>query len=132
MSTRSAIENTLYRYAWSYDMDEMDGMGACFTEDAEVVFSTGLEVGRDAVVGELQRRRSQVVPGTVPWHVITNVFIREETAEEAVVASWYTFVVQDTEGTAILRSIGYYDDVFVNEGDAWRVKRRRVLDAGVR
>ena len=60
---RSGIENTLYRYAWTYDMDELDGIAECFTIDAEVQFrDTGLKVGRDAVadVG-LEGRRHLLV-----------------------------------------------------------------------
>jgi hypothetical protein len=131
MNPRSEIENTLYRYAFAYDMQGAEGIGACFTEHAEVVFSTELKVGRAAVVAELERRRGRYPEGAIPWHVITNVFIREQREREAVVASFFTFVLQSPGGEPALTSIGWYDDVFVDDGDAWRVSRRRVLGAGV-
>ena len=128
MESRSQIENTLYRYAWMYDMDELPGIGLCFTADATVEFSTGAQVGRAAVEAELVRRRDAYRPSASrPWHVITNVFVRRETAHEAEVASFYTFLVKPTEGRPVLQGIGYYDDLFVEDGDAWRVRARRVV-----
>jgi hypothetical protein len=130
--SRDCIENTLYRYAWSYDMNELDDLGRCFMPDAEVEFSTGLKLGREAVVDELRRRRGLYPEGAVPWHVITNVLLRERRGEEVVVASFFTFTLQPAGGEPKLTSIGWYDDVFAADGDGWRVRRRRVLRAGER
>jgi hypothetical protein len=125
---RAGIENTLSRYAWTYDMDELDGIGECFTTDAEVEFrDSGLKVGRDAVVAEMRRRHDKYVEGSVPWHVISNVFIPDDTAEEPVVRSWWTFFVEAPDGTQTFRGMGWYDDVFALEDGAWRIKRRRVM-----
>src|ERR1700754_1568862 len=104
---RSEIENTLYRYAFAYDMEEARDIGMCFTEDAECVFwGTGLKVGRADVAKELERRRGGYPEGGVPWHVITNIFIREQRETEAVVASFYTFVVHTPDEKPLLRSVG--------------------------
>jgi 3-phenylpropionate/cinnamic acid dioxygenase small subunit len=125
---RSEIENTLYRYAWAYDMNELNGIAECFTTDAEVEFrDSGLKTGRDAVAAEMQRRREKYAHGSIPWHVISNVFITNVTATEATVRSWYTFFVQEPSGTQRFASVGWYDDVFALEDGAWRIKRRRVL-----
>jgi hypothetical protein len=130
MNARSEIENTLYRYAWTYDLDNARGIGECFTEDAECEFSTGWRSGRAAIVEELERRRGLYPEGAVPWHVISNVFIRAQREREADVASFYTFVLQVPGGEPVLRNFGYYEDLFADDGDAWRVKRRRVVGAG--
>lgn len=125
---RSSIENTLYRYAWTYDMNELDGIAECFTSDAEVNFrDSGLKVGRDAVATEMRRRRGKYADGTIPWHVITNVYITDATDHEATVRSWYTFFLQSPEGEQKFSHVGYYDDVFAPEDGAWRIKRRRIL-----
>jgi hypothetical protein len=125
---RSQIENTLYRYAWAYDMDELEAMGGCFTAHARVEFrDTGLIVGRDAVVTEMRRRREKYDDGSTPWHVITNVYITDETADQARVRSWFTFFVQAPDGAQRFVNIGWYDDLFVNEDTAWRIQRRRIL-----
>ena len=126
--TRSGIENTLYRYAWTYDRGELDGIAECFTTDAEVEFrDSGVKIGRAAVAAEMRRRREKYDDGSIPWHVITNVYITDETEVEATVRSWYTFFVQAPDGTQRFTSVGWYDDVFALEDGAWRVKRRRVL-----
>ena len=132
LNTRSEIENTLYRYAWAYDMDELDEIAKCYVEKVEVEFGDiGLKVGKQAVVAAMKWRRDLHRPkGTLPWHVISNVFITEETDQEAKVKSFYTFFVKEPDGTASFRSMGYYDDIFANDGDAWRIKRRRVMQLG--
>jgi hypothetical protein len=130
MGARSAIENTLYRYAWTYDMDELSGIGECFTEDAEVQFGNSLQIGRADVVAEMIRRREKYRPtGALPWHAITNVFIRRETPTEAEVVSFFTFCIKTPGSPPVLTSVGHYDDLFVDDGDAWRVKRRQVVSA---
>jgi 3-phenylpropionate/cinnamic acid dioxygenase small subunit len=125
---RSSIENTLYRYAWTYDMDELDGIAECFTTDAQVEFrDTGLKVGRDAVAAEMRRRRGKYDDGSIPWHVISNIYITDATSTEAKVRSWYTFFVQAPDGAQRFSGVGWYDDTFALQDGEWRVKRRRVL-----
>jgi hypothetical protein len=133
VNVRSEIENTLYKYAWCYDMDAVEQIGDCFTQDAEVLFrDTGLRVGRAAVTEEMVRRRQLYERDDTPWHVISNVLITDETETEATVKSFYTFFSKPKGGAPVLRSIGWYDDVFANEGGRWRVRQRRVLSAGDR
>ena len=127
--TRSGIENTLARYSWSYDMNEFDAIGECFTRDAEVDFGPNdvVRSGRGNVVAELRSHRVEHTGDDIPWHVITNVYITDETTERATVRSWWTFFVQSTDGSQAFRKVGWYDDVFVLEDGAWRIKHRRVL-----
>jgi 3-phenylpropionate/cinnamic acid dioxygenase small subunit len=114
-------------------MDELDRMGECFADDAEVSFGTGVQVGRAAVVQELTRRRDRYRPeNQIPWHVITNVLIEDQTEREAIVKSFFTFFVKPANGQATFSSIGYYDDTFAYDGGAWRISRRRVMTAGER
>jgi 3-phenylpropionate/cinnamic acid dioxygenase small subunit len=125
---RASIENTLYRYAWTYDMNELEGIAECFASDAEVEFrDSGLKTGRDEVAGEMRRRRGKYADGSIPWHVISNVFITEATGERARVRSWYTFFICPPDGGQRLASVGWYDDVFALEDGVWRIWRRRVL-----
>jgi hypothetical protein len=133
VNVRSEIENTLYKYAWCYDMDEAAQIGDCFTEDAEVLFrDTGLKLGRAAVTEEMVRRRQLYERDEAPWHVISNVLITDETDTGATVKSFYTFFIKPKGGAPVLRSIGWYDDVFATEGGRWQVRTRRVLSAGDR
>ncbi len=131
---RTMIANTLSRYAWAYDWDELEMIGGCFCRDAEVIFNTGVRNGRDDVVAEMELRRSVYRPkGDTPWHVISNVFVRPVSATEATVASWYSFGVRPREGQMTeFQSFGWYDDLFVLEEGDWRVLKRRILRAGDR
>jgi hypothetical protein len=124
---RSSIENTLYRYAWTYDMNELEDIGECFTTDAEVTFiDSGLKVGREAVAAEMKRRHGKYPEGTIPFHVITNVYITDVTEQQARVRSWYTFFIEGPDGDSAYSNCGWYDDVFAPEDGQWRVKRRHI------
>ena len=131
---RTMISNTLCRYAWAYDFDELDMIGGCFAREAEVLFTTGLKTGRAEIVAELARRRAVYRPrGETPWHISTNVFVRPVSASKAVVASWFSFGVRKPgEEPMELSSFGWYDDVFVLEDGDWRVLTRRILRPGER
>jgi 3-phenylpropionate/cinnamic acid dioxygenase small subunit len=132
MSARSGIENTLYRYAWAFDMDHLDEIWQCYTKDVEVTFEE-LKVGREAVVAEMRRRRDKYREDDItPWHVITNVFITNETETTADVASWFTQYTRTKEDLGTFNVIGWYHDRFKVDDGVWRIHRRRVLLAGDR
>ncbi len=133
LSARPQLENVLARYAWTFDMDELDQIGDCFSEDAEVLFAAGLRMGREAVVEQLEHLRQRYrAEGVIPWHVITNLYIRDESPEEVAATSFWTVFGRPPSGAATLGGTGYYEDVFAREGEAWRIRRRRVLRAGER
>ena len=131
MTARPHIENTLYRFGWMFAMSETEGLGACFTADAEVDFEgKGTTTGRDAVVAELTRRRSKYGPqGTMMWHLLTNVFIVDESDAEASVRTFFTAFVSGGNPPPTVQSIGYYDDLFALDDGMWRIRRRRVVRA---
>jgi SnoaL-like domain len=126
--TRSGIENTLYRYAWCYDMNELDEIGECFTTDSEVEFrDSGLKVGRADVAAEMRRRREKYSDGSIPWHVISNIYVTDAPEGGQRARSWYTFFIQAADGPQRFVSVGWYDDEFRLEDGLWRVHRRRIL-----
>jgi hypothetical protein len=132
-SQRAMIENMLMRYAWAYDMDELELLGGCFANEAEVLFSNGLQIGRSAVVAELERRRAKYRPmGQTPWHVITNVFVRPKAPGETRVSSWWGFGMKEPNGSMQLSNFGWYDDRFIDQDGEWRIANRRVLSVGQR
>lgn len=128
MSARNDIENTLYRYALLYDVDELDDIGSCFAVDAVVEFNPGNASGRAAVAEEMERRRAKYRPQrSIPWHVISNVLIENETETHADVTAFYTFFVKAPDEAPAPAAIGYYDDRFVREDGCWRIEARRVV-----
>lgn len=124
---RTMIENTLCRYAWAFDMANIDLLEGCFTHAAEVQFQDGFRSGRSAVLAELARRRDAYAAEQTPWHLITNVYVRPESPTRARVASWFSFGAMQRDKPAALTSFGWYDDIFVLEEDDWRIAHRRVL-----
>jgi hypothetical protein len=127
---RESIENAYARYGWTFDVGDIEGIALVFTQDAEVEFGEGVGVkaGRPAIVEELRRRRATYeAREELPWHVITNVFVQEQGEREAVVKAFFTLVTSGPANGVAASSVGYYDDVFVDDGDAWRVRRRRVV-----
>jgi hypothetical protein len=128
LSARSNIENTLYRYTWAFDLDELDLLDECFTPDAEVDFEGDLKVGRPAVIAELRQRREKYRrDGATPWHSVTNLFITDETADRVAAKAFWHFFMRTSDGTYAFLMFGFYDDIFVRDGDVWRIESRRVL-----
>lgn len=124
---RAMIENALCRYAWAFDMADIDLLEGCFTLAAEVQFQDGFRSGRAAVLAELARRRDAYAAEQTPWHLITNIYVRPESTARARVASWYSFGAMQRDKPAALTSFGWYDDLFALEDDDWRIAHRRVL-----
>jgi hypothetical protein len=127
-SVRSGIENTLALYAWAYDMDELERMDDCFTDDAEVWFGPERCVARSELIAEFDRlRAARRARGMLPLHVMSNLYISECTADHAVARSCFTVLERPTLGGAVaVSSMGYYDDRFRLENGVWRVSHRRV------
>jgi hypothetical protein len=130
-SRRAGIENTLYLYAWAFDMDEIPRLGECFTARAAVDFPDGPRVGRDAIVVELGARRRRYAPNAErPWHVISNVLIEDVDRAVRARSFFTTSVSRRGDDVPVPRAVGYYDDVFVLDSGRWRIDRRRVVSAG--
>ena len=127
-SARAGIENTLYRYAWAYDMNLLDELDEVFTQDAECEYmDVGLKSGHREVVAEQKARHGKYADGTIPWHVISNIYITDETDTTATVRSWWTFFVQAADGSQRFAGAGWYDDRFKLEDGVWRIWKRRIL-----
>jgi uncharacterized protein (TIGR02246 family) len=123
---RDAIETLLYRYARALDELDLDAVTALFTVDGELVTGAGTARGRD----EIRAYYAGVRQGHVEQrqrlrHVTTNVLIEAPAPSEAAVHSFFTVVVTEPGGVSI-RWAGTYTDLVVDEGDAWRFRRRRI------
>ncbi|RFU19135.1 nuclear transport factor 2 family protein [Geodermatophilus marinus] len=130
MSARGAIENVLNRYSIAYDENDMTEMADTFADGAVLSMRIAggdligpfegkeavMKLMTDSLAGQTDQRR----------HVTTNVVLRKETEDSAVVSSYLTLIsVQD--GTATLLSTARYEDELVREGDgAWRFTKRHI------
>jgi hypothetical protein len=127
MDARGEIENTLFRWTWYFDMQQIDKIGECFSEDAEYEFDTGdIKVGREAIVEELRRRRARY-GDSAPRHVNTNVFVAEQSDSEATVKSFVMAIASRGESDRqIIRPMSIWHDEFVNVNGAWLIRKRSV------
>jgi hypothetical protein len=132
VSARDEIEDQHARYAWAFDMDELGEIGDCFVADAEVEFGNGaVAVGRDAIVAALEQRRAAFRERAVaPWHVMSNLLLREARPDRIEATCFYTFFTKPADRAPQPEAIGYYEDRFVAEVGAWRLQRRRIVSGG--
>ena len=129
MSARGAIENVLNRYSIAYDDNDMAEMADTFTDDAVLTMRIAdgdligpfegkeavMKLMTDSLASQSDQRR----------HVTTNMVVRKETDDSAVVSSYLT-LVQVKDGAAKVLSTARYDDELRREGDAWRFTRRHI------
>ncbi|RBY83659.1 nuclear transport factor 2 family protein [Geodermatophilus sp. TF02-6] len=130
MSARGAIENVLNRYSIAYDDNDMTEMADTFTDDAVL----SMRIADGDLIGPFEGKEAVMKLMTDSLasqddqrrHVTTNVVIRKETDDSAVVSSYLT-LIQVKDGKANLLSTARYDDELRREDDgAWRFTRRHI------
>jgi SnoaL-like domain len=126
LEDRAAIEDQMYRYARATDWLDTD----VFVNDC--VFASphsGDVVGVDAVVDWMNRALGQF---EATQHLIGNVWITFSglTAADAVsyVRAWHRY--RDTSKPDMVLWGEYHDHWLLVDG-TWRIKQRRVLEAGI-
>lgn len=125
MGARAQIEETMYRYAYGFDVDDIDLMVSAFSEDAELVTSRGNHRGRATLRDFYQARRdNRTAAGEQTRHVVTNLRIELESEDRARASSYYTLTVTGPDRTVVLGSVGTYDDELTRDGDGWLITRR--------
>ena len=126
MSSRTDIENTLYRCARGFDEDDIGLMADCFTHDAVLVSSDGTTAGREAIRAAMRARQVfRFDQGQRPRHVLSNVEVEQESETAAGVRSYFTLLIMTPAG-ATIASRGTYVDTLVKESGQWRISRRQV------
>jgi uncharacterized protein (TIGR02246 family) len=130
MSARGAIENVLNRYSIAYDDNDMAEMADTFAEDAVLSMRIAdgdligpfegktavMKLMTDSLASQTDQRR----------HVTTNIVVRKETDDSAVVSSYLT-LISVKDGAATVLSTARYEDELRREGDgAWRFTKRHI------
>ena len=129
MSARGALENVLNRYSIAYDDNDMAEMADTFTDDAVLTMRIadgdliGPFEGKEAVMKLMTD--SLASQNDQRRHVTTNMVVRKETDDSAVVSSYLT-LIQVKDGAAKVLSTARYDDELRLEGDAWRFTKRHI------
>jgi hypothetical protein len=123
---RERIRDTLARYNWSGDAGRLDELADTFCPDG-VLEIRGFEPlrGRSEIVAFLGGVTGNVA-GTadvkpIVRHNVANVLFGDVARDHAQVSSYFTVVTHIG-----LDHVGRYRDTLVPDGDAWRIRHRKV------
>lgn len=115
----AGIGRTLARYCHTVDDRDFDGLGECFTEDAELEAFGRTRNGREAVVGLLSKA---IPPENRGKHLTCNTLVSPDGDGKAGVVSDFAFVGKDS---SIMT--GRYVDEFIATDGGWRIAKRTIL-----
>lgn len=131
---RRRIEDLLARYAWAFDVADMDTVGDCLTEDATFT----IEIAR---AGRIVTRRGRLnivtafattarstatASGTPLRHVVTNVAWDPIDGDHAVASSYMPTFRIDESGLRPVSLSRCVDQVVLQDG-GWRFEARRLI-----
>ncbi len=127
---RLALEDLIAAYSWALDTGDVEGLLACFTEDArmveEVFEEPDIWVGHEGIRG-LARHYFNAPGFPGRQHHVTQVQFRP--GEPGTVAMRAFAFVTECKGEPpyLLRFTGWYDDVAAKGDDGrWRFRSRTV------
>lgn len=129
MADYNSVEALVYRYAYAYDTRDLDGMGACYTPDAEFDWSIvegpsgGPFVGRDAIVASNQA--SLAVQDDRRRHLMSNVVVTE--SGDTATATSYLALAVIAGGQLTIVATGRYSDRLVRSGKGWLFTSRSLV-----
>jgi len=121
-----AINDLMSRAAYAFDVQDLDMLEACFTEDAEFIMQiaggdpVGPFVGRPAIMKLFAD--SIEVQTDVRKHVVSNLFF-DESGEEPKATSNLTLISTENDETDVLTA-GFYRDTLAHNDNEWRIAHR--------
>lgn len=132
---RMAIEETLRRYVRALDESDIDAYLATLTEDAKFVSADATYAGREAIRdyvapvmnSRLKRREQEGAEATATHHVVTNQSFEFTDPDNAIVRSYWMFVVAHGAGKPMsVDSMGSSEDLLTRRDGTWLIRERRV------
>ncbi len=127
LHTYRHIEQVLYRYCALVDQRNWEAMGSVFTDDTVGDYN-GLEVIGLAKL--IEQANANMVTGKLlaTQHNISNprIHINTDGLSAHVVSNYYAVHYGGEEFAGQIYSMwGEYDDIFIKEGERWRIKHRK-------
>lgn len=132
---RMAIEETLRRYVRALDDSDLEAYLATLTDDARFVSEEATHSGKEAIrayvepvmSSRLQRREQEGVAATATHHVVTNQAIEFTDPDNAVVRSYWMFVVAHGAGKPLsVDLMGSSEDYLTRRDGQWLIRERHV------
>ena len=121
LEERRALEDAVLNYLVAVDaLDDLDGMTACFTEDA-VLDLTGLELGTYVGTAAIRGFYEQVFKAVKHhMHMMTNFRVTEYAGDTARIHSYVCGMAHSSEGVDIQVYV-YYDLRLRRTADGWKI-----------
>ncbi len=124
---RFALQDLIAAYSWALDTGDVEGLVACFTEDArmieEVFEDPDIWIGHDGIRG-LARHYFNAPGFPGRQHHVTQVQYTPQ-PDGSVAMRSFAFVTEcEGEPPYLLRFTGWYQDVAVKQNGAWRASSR--------
>lgn len=129
MDDYRAVENLMYRYAFTLDSGDLPGVAELFRH-GEIVAPASESVvrGYDEVL-EMYNNSTRLYECGTPRtrHIISNVMVEVDDSGTTATAKAYFTVVQATEDFPLQTIIsGHYHDSFEKHGGQWRFARKEM------
>jgi ketosteroid isomerase-like protein len=128
LADRMEIERLLYRYCRSADLNDPEGLAACFTEDCLAFYAPG-----PPSVGSAERRlqaEHDLPLFAATSHNLSGIIIDFETPNRARAQSALYAWHRPREGGQDLHLWARYHDVVVRAPAGWLIAERRLLLVG--
>jgi hypothetical protein len=125
LEDKDSIREILAQYCTYGDNGRSKELAALFTPDGVWEGRMGRADGRDAIETLMARINAPPGPGLpIRRHIVTNSVVAIEGNSAVVTSSFVMF--REAEHGPQIGAVGHYDDVFVKDGRAWRIKTRKV------
>jgi hypothetical protein len=132
---REMILELMSRYGYTLDVGDGEAYADLFTADGSVIAGGGEEYkGREALVklgaSAGARPDAPPPPPNAPrppiHHLYSNVHIDLKGSTATVKAYWV--VLNGSTGTAVIQSMGWYEDSLIKQNGRWRYTQRRIIN----
>jgi 3-phenylpropionate/cinnamic acid dioxygenase small subunit len=127
---RCRITDIIHRYFWLADHGHAEQIAGLFAQHGRLIFSEsapkpGVLTGRPEIATAMLARSKQTHVTT--RHVVSNIMMRSRDAMTIEASSLLTlYRSEDESRDSYPKSIADIEDVFVREGDEWRIGQRTI------
>jgi 3-phenylpropionate/cinnamic acid dioxygenase small subunit len=130
IESRAAIQDLLHRYCYCCDLNDPDGLAACFTDDCFVDYGPGVGPARRGAEARREEGARDLAMFSATSHHLSNVVVEFETDDRARAKSTVYAWHRPADGGPQWRLWAQYHDVVARTPDGWRIAERRLLVAG--
>jgi uncharacterized protein (TIGR02246 family) len=133
---RAKIEDLMGRYLFAMDWRDAEAYASTFTEDGVLDYASGVEKGRAAIAGMVNRMRENEIKRNAEAklrpartrHNITNTIIKIDGNKATARSYWTAYANDNPERKAEISSYGHYEDELVKQNGQWLFTKRVIYN----